>query len=63
MGSRYYSKRLQTKRPKPGPKAPDAPKSFRTEASAQEWAKKNKLKKFVVVAIADGKKFKVRTRF
>jgi hypothetical protein len=63
MGSRYYSKRLQTKRPKPGHKAPEKPKSFKTEESAHAWAKKNKVKKYSVVAIADGSKFKVRTRF
>ena len=63
MGSLYYSKRLQTKRPKQGPKAPEKPKSFKTEEAAHAWAKKNKVKKFQVVAIAEGSKFKIRTRF
>jgi hypothetical protein len=63
MGSLYYTKRLVTKRPKKGPKAPPRPKAFRTEADAQAWAKKQKLKKFQIVAIADGNKFKIRTRF
>jgi hypothetical protein len=63
MGSTYYSKRLQTKRPKPGPKAPPRPKAFKSEAAANEWAKKYRLKKFLVEPIADGRKFKIRTRF
>ncbi|MBN1544225.1 hypothetical protein JW898_02055 [Candidatus Woesearchaeota archaeon] len=63
MGSIYFTKRLLTKRPKPGPKAPEKPRAFRSEASAQDWAKKHGLKKFRVDAIAGGRKFKIRTRF
>jgi hypothetical protein len=63
MGSIYFSKRLVKKRPKPGAKAPEKPRAFKTEASAQDWAKKNKLKKYLVEAIAEGSKFKIRTRF
>jgi hypothetical protein len=60
MSSTYFSKRLVTKRPKPGPKKPARPKSFRTEESVHVWAKKNKVKDYKVEAIASGTKFKIR---
>jgi hypothetical protein len=63
MGSTYYSKRLKTKRPKPGAGAPPRPKAFKSEAAAHEWAKEYKVKKYIVDSIAGGTKFKVRTRF
>jgi hypothetical protein len=62
MGSRYFSKRLMKKRPKQGPLAPVKPKAFKTEASAEAWAKKNKVKKFRIEQIAEHK-FKLRTKF
>ena len=37
MSSRYYSKRQSKKRPKKGPNAPERPKAFKTEASANKW--------------------------
>jgi hypothetical protein len=62
MSSRFYTKRLSKKRPKRGPKL-QKPNAFKSEASANAWAKKQGLKKFKVEAIAGGKKFKIRTRF
>jgi hypothetical protein len=62
MSSRYFTKRLFKKRPKRGENAPPRPKAFRSEASAQKWAKDNSLKKFKVEQIAD-KKFKIRNVF
>ncbi|MBW2965425.1 hypothetical protein KY363_08260 [Candidatus Woesearchaeota archaeon] len=62
MGSIYYTKRQSKKRPKRGAKAPEKPRAFKSEASANAWAKKQGLKKFTVVQIAE-KKFKIRTRF
>jgi len=61
MSSRYYTKRLVSKRPKKGVKAPYKPKAFKSEASANDWAKTNGLKDFSVEQIAD-KKFKIRQR-
>jgi hypothetical protein len=64
MSSRLYTKRLYKKRPKQGPLAPARPKSFKSEASAQKWAKEQGLKKVKIEAIGkQGKKFKIRTRF
>lgn len=62
MSSRYYTKRQFKKRPKQGPLAPAKPRAFKSEASANEWAKKNGLKNFRVEAIAEGRKFKIRAR-
>jgi hypothetical protein len=62
MSSRYFTKRIFKKRPKRGEGSPPKPKAFKTEASANEWAKKQDLKGFKVEQIAD-KKFKVRQRF
>ena len=64
MSSRLYTKRLYKKRPKQGPLAPERPKAFKSEASAQEWAKENGLKKFKIEAVGKlGNKFKIRTVF
>ena len=62
MSSRYYTKRIFKKRPKQGENAPARPKAFKSEASANTWAKDNDLNKFKVEQIAD-KKFKIRNIF
>jgi hypothetical protein len=61
MASRYYTKRLVTKRPKKGKKMPARPKAFKTEKAAAEWAKKNMLKGSIVEKITESK-FKIRRK-
>ena len=62
MSSRYFTKRIYKKRPKQGVRAPAKPKAFRSEESANAWARTQGLKDFRVDQVAD-KKFKVRTCF
>jgi hypothetical protein len=62
MSSRYFTKRIYKKRPKQGVRSPEKPKAFKSESSANDWAKTQGLKDFKVDQIAD-KKFKIRTCF
>ena len=63
MSSRYYTKRQNKKRPKKGEKNPARPRAFKSEVSAKTWAEKHDMKNVKIVAIADGKKFKIRNKF
>lgn len=63
MSSRYYTKRQNKKRPKKGEQNPIRPRAFKSEASAKAWVKTNGMADSKIVAIADGKKFKIRNNF
>lgn len=61
MSSRYYTKRLVTKRPKKGENMPPRPRAFISKEKAEAWAKENLKKGYLVEAISE-KKWKVRQR-
>ncbi|MBW2967245.1 hypothetical protein KY362_02040 [Candidatus Woesearchaeota archaeon] len=60
MSSRYYTKRLVTKRPKKGECQPPKPRSFTSKEKAEAWLKKYGIKG-TAEAISE-KKWKVRQR-
>ncbi len=58
MGSRLYAQRIKGKKRRPiGSK----PKAFRTEESANKWAKENNIKDYTLKNLrAEGKKKKIK---
>ena len=64
MGSRYFSRRIFHKKHKPryGRDRLKRPKTFKTNEAAKKWADANKIKKYKLVDLKEGKsdcKFKV----
>lgn len=58
MSNRLYSNRMRIKKKKP---IDAKPKAFKSEESANEWAKKNNIKNYTLRNLrAEGKKKKIK---